>query len=56
VAAAISLAYACTDEYHQSFVETRHGTPVDVVIDSIGIALAALWLRRARTTRRLRAA
>src|SRR5919199_5385368 len=25
-----SLAYAATDEYHQSFVPGRHGTPVDV--------------------------
>ena len=53
VAAAISLAYACTDEYHKSFVETRHGTPVDVGIDAIGIALAALWISRARSRRRL---
>jgi VanZ family protein len=53
VAAAISLAYACTDEYHQSFVETRHGAPVDVLIDSIGIALAALAVRRARLNGRL---
>ena len=40
VAAAIALAYACTDEFHQTFVETRHGTPVDVGIDAIGIALS----------------
>ena len=39
-AAAIALAYAATDEWHQSFVEGRHGTPVDVLIDGIGIALA----------------
>jgi VanZ family protein len=42
VAAAISLTYACTDEYHQTFIEDRHGTPVDVGIDAVGIALAAL--------------
>ena len=41
-AAAISLAYAATDEYHQSFVDTRHGSAVDVAVDAIGIALAAL--------------
>ena len=39
----ISLAYACTDEFHQTFVHGRTGTPVDVGIDSIGMALAA-WL------------
>lgn len=38
----ISLAYSCTDEYHQTFVENRHGSPLDVAIDSIGIALASL--------------
>ena len=41
-AAAISLAYAATDEYHQTFVDNRHGSPLDVGIDAIGIALACL--------------
>ena len=45
-AAALSLGYAVTDEWHQSFIEGRHGSPVDVVIDSVGIAAACLWLRR----------
>jgi VanZ family protein len=46
----IASAYAATDEYHQSFVEGRHGTPVDWLIDSAGAAAAALWLRsRTRT-------
>jgi VanZ family protein len=40
--AAVALAYAATDEFHQTFVTGRHGTPADVLIDSIGIALAAL--------------
>ena len=35
-AAAISLAYAATDEYHQTFVDGRHGSPLDVGIDAIG--------------------
>ena len=38
---AISLVYAVTDEFHQTFVDGRNGTPVDVLIDSIGIAIAA---------------
>ena len=42
VAAAITIAYAATDEFHQSFVADRHGTPVDVVIDGAGVALAAI--------------
>jgi VanZ family protein len=40
-AVCIAVAYACTDEYHQTFVPDRSGTPVDVAIDAIGIALAA---------------
>jgi VanZ family protein len=49
LAAVIAVAYAAGDELHQSFVEGRHGTPVDVMIDSIGIALAALaWALTAR--------
>jgi VanZ family protein len=54
-AAVIAVAYAVSDELHQSFVDGRHGTPVDVAIDALGIGLAALaWAvtsrRRARLT------
>src|SRR5438045_1943212 len=28
----LAVAYAATDEYHQTFVAGRHGTPVDVLI------------------------
>jgi VanZ family protein len=45
-AAAIALGYAATDELHQTFVHGRHGTPVDVAIDALGIFLAALLVRR----------
>jgi VanZ family protein len=41
VALLISSLYAATDELHQSFVEGRHGTPVDWVIDTAGAAAAA---------------
>ena len=41
VAACISFVYACSDEFHQTFVDGRTGTPVDVGVDAIGIALAA---------------
>jgi VanZ family protein len=47
-AALITLAYAASDEYHQSFVEGRHGTPVDVLIDAAGIAVAIAILARRR--------
>jgi VanZ family protein len=39
-AVAITLAYAASDEFHQTFVEGRHGTPVDVLIDAAGVAIA----------------
>jgi len=47
--AAIAIGYAITDELHQTTVEGRHGSPVDVLIDSTGVALAILAARvRAR--------
>ena len=48
LAAAIALLYAAGDEWHQSFVPGRHGTPVDVVIDGAGIAIAAALIARRR--------
>lgn len=42
----IAIAYACTDEFHQHFVHGRHGTPVDVLIDTAGASAAALAIRR----------
>jgi VanZ family protein len=41
LAAAVTLAYAATDEYHQTFVDGRHGTPIDWAIDAGGVAIAA---------------
>ena len=40
----ISVAYAASDEYHQSFVEGRTGSPVDWAIDAAGAAIAAARL------------
>lgn len=51
VAAAIAVAYAVTDELHQSTVEGRHGTPVDVAIDAVGVASAWLLTHRLRGQR-----
>jgi VanZ family protein len=48
----LASAYAITDEVHQAFVEGRHGTPVDWLIDSAGAAAAALRLRRRTRTAR----
>jgi hypothetical protein len=36
----IALAYAATDELHQTQVVGRHGTPVDWLIDAAGVAIA----------------
>jgi|SRR5215218_733669 len=42
-APSIAIAYAMTDEWHQTFVHGRTGAPRDVLIDSAG-ALTATWL------------
>lgn len=56
LAVAISFLYAVSDEYHQSFVAGRIGSPVDVAIDTLGMALAVLLARstwfRTRVARR----
>jgi VanZ family protein len=44
----VASGYAVTDEFHQTFVEGRHGSPLDWAIDSAGAAVAALRLRAAR--------
>jgi VanZ family protein len=51
-AVGIALAYACTDEFHQTFVRGRNGTPLDVGVDAIGMAIVAalLWMRRSAPT------
>lgn len=43
---AVSIAYAVSDEIHQSFVPGRTATPIDVSIDAVGAGLAALIVRR----------
>ena len=41
-----AIAYAASDEYHQTFVAGRSGHPRDVAIDAVGAVAAWLWLRR----------
>jgi VanZ family protein len=50
VAATVAaLLYAGSDEWHQTFVEGRHGSPSDVAIDALGMGIAALaWALTAR--------
>ncbi|MGZ8783093.1 MAG: VanZ family protein [Gaiellaceae bacterium] len=42
---ALGVSYAVTDEFHQSFVAGRRGTPLDVLIDAVGVALGLLAWR-----------
>ena len=47
----VSLLYAVSDEWHQTFVPGRNGTPVDVGIDVAGMLLALAliaWWRAKR--------
>lgn len=50
-AVTIAFLFAISDEYHQTFVTGRHGSPIDVGIDSIGIAVAVLLVRSRRLER-----
>ena len=42
----LTVLYAVSDEFHQSFVDGRIGTPRDVLIDAAGALAAALLIRR----------
>src|SRR2546430_14804143 len=42
----LSLAYAGTDEFHQTFVHGRHGTPADVGIYPAGRAIHGVLVAR----------
>jgi VanZ family protein len=43
---ALTVLYACTDEFHQLYVPSRDASVRDVVIDSCGafVALLLIWL------------
>jgi hypothetical protein len=46
ICAIISLLYAVSDEWHQTFIPGRGGTWVDVVIDCGGISLTIAFIMR----------
>lgn len=48
---AAAVAYAITDEIHQTFVAGRAGKPLDVLIDAAGAVLGILVWRRLRSSR-----
>lgn len=41
----LTVAYAVSDELHQTFVDGRQGTPRDVLIDAAGALVAVLLIR-----------
>ena len=48
-ALALAAGYAVTDEVHQTFVEGRHGAPLDVAIDTLGALVGVYaWTRWSR--------
>ena len=46
VAVALGSAYAVTDELHQAFVSGRTGSPLDWLLDTVGVLVGALLLAR----------
>ena len=44
----LGVLYAVSDEIHQSFVRGRHGSPIDVAIDTVGVAIGILLWQRLR--------
>ena len=51
----VAAAYGAIDEYHQSFVDGRVGSPIDVAIDTAGAAAAVYLIRRREPARASRA-
>ena len=45
IAVSICFIYACTDEYHQTFVNGRTGQFIDVIIDTIGAFIGSLFYK-----------
>lgn len=45
-ASIFTVLYACTDEFHQLFIQGRAGRIQDVLIDSIGIVIGiiVIWI------------
>lgn len=41
----VSFLYACSDEYHQTFIKGRSGEVRDIVIDTLGALLGVLAIK-----------
>ena len=48
LAIAVGSAYAVTDEIHHAFVPGRSGSPIDWLIDTVGVVTGVVLLSRAR--------
>jgi VanZ family protein len=48
---AVGIGYAILDEIHQHFVRGRHASPVDVLIDTVGLAIGIFLVSRLFQTR-----
>jgi VanZ family protein len=46
VALMVTVLYAASDEWHQTFVPNRHGQVADVLIDMVGALIAVMIIRR----------
>lgn len=47
LAPCLTILYAISDEWHQTFVPNRSGSPLDVLIDTVGASVALyVWSRR----------
>ena len=53
LALVLGVLYAVSDEVHQSFVPGRLGSPVDVAIDAVGVAVGVLLWQTVQSRRRL---
>jgi VanZ family protein len=42
----LGILYAASDELHQHFVHGRHASPVDVLIDSVGLLIGIFVVQR----------
>jgi VanZ family protein len=51
LALGLGVLYAASDELHQVFVRGRHGSPVDVAIDAVGLACGIVLWNAARARR-----
>ena len=45
----LGLLYAISDEVHQVFVQGRHGSPIDIAIDAVGVAVGIVLWQSARS-------